>query len=62
MKTLTKLAVLFVLFLSTAVIAQKKDYSDEPGYVNFGNLANFETEEMVTEVILEDHLLRMASK
>ena len=62
MKTLTKLAVLFVIFLSTAVIAQKKDYSDEPGYVNFGNLANFETEEMVTEVILEDHLLRMVSK
>jgi Skp family chaperone for outer membrane proteins len=62
MKTLTKLAVLFVLLLSTAAFAQGKDYSDEPGYVNFGNLADFETEEMVTEVILEDHILRMVSK
>ncbi|MBL1212254.1 MAG: DUF4252 domain-containing protein [Ignavibacteriae bacterium] len=62
MKTLTKLAVIFVLLLSTAAFAQGKDYSDEPGYVNFGNLADFETEEMVTEVILEDHILRMVSK
>jgi hypothetical protein len=62
MKALTKLAVLLVLFFSTAAIAQNKDYSNEPGYVDFGNLANFETEDMATEVILEDYLLKMVSK
>jgi hypothetical protein len=62
MKTKIKLLAIAFLLLSTAIFAQKKDYSDEPGYVNFGNLSDFESEEMVTEVILESHLLKMVSK
>ena len=61
MKSIIKISVILLLFTSL-ISAQKKDYSDEPGYVNFGNLTNFETEDMVTEVILEDHLLKMVAK
>lgn len=62
MKTLIKLTVVMLMFIISTATAQKKDYSNEPGYVDFGNIAQFETDEMVTEVILEEHLLKMVSK
>lgn len=63
MKALTKTCIILLCaFLSVAVYAQKKDYSKEPGYVNFGDLSNYETDDSGTEVYLEDHLLKMAAK
>jgi len=53
-----------VLFLITAfsIFAQKKDYSSEPGYVNFGNFDEFEQGDEVVEVVIEQHLLKMVAK
>jgi len=53
-----------VLFLITAfsIFAQKKDYSNEPGYVNFGNFDEFEQGDEVAEVVIEQHLLQMVAK
>ena len=62
MKTLTKLFVLLMMAGLTVVTAQQKDYSDEPGYIEFGDLEDFETGDRVTEVILEENILNMVSK
>ena len=56
MKQLKLLAVLFVLTLIT-VGAQTGDVKKEPGYVDFGDLTQFETSTGVTEVILDEDLL-----
>jgi hypothetical protein len=53
---------LALLFLATVTFAQKKDYSKYKGYVDFGNLEKFETDEEVVEVVIEEHLLRMVAK
>ena len=63
MKTITKVfTALIVLCLAVGVYAQKKDYSKEPGFVNFGDLSQLENDDSGTEVYLEDHLLKMVSK
>lgn len=63
MRVLTKIYIASLcVLLSFSVYAQKKDYSKEPGYVNFGNLSQYETDDSGTEVYLEDHLLKMVSK
>ncbi len=61
MKKLTKY---LLVFLAAAVLtaAQKKDYTSEPGYIDFGDLQSLESDEMVAEVFIEEHLLRMVSK
>ncbi len=61
MKTLSKYFVIF-LALTAILSAQKKEYTSEPGYINFGDLQSLETDEMVAEVFIEEHLLRMVSK
>lgn len=61
MKALIKLTV-FMLITATAVFAQKNDYSSEPGYIDFGDFESLESGEMVAEVIIEEHLLRMVAK
>ena len=62
MKNLTKyFAVVFFVFVGFTS-AQNKDYSKEPGYVDFGDLSSFETGEGVTEVYLEENLLKMVGK
>lgn len=62
MKTLMKYAavVLFTAFIS--LTAQEKDYSKYPGYVDFGSLKEFQSEERVTEVFLSENILNMVSK
>jgi len=55
------LTVLFFAMLSV-LFAQNKDYSNEPGYVDFGDLTEFENGEGVTEVYLDENLLRMVAK
>lgn len=60
MKTLTKLFALLIILSASGLTlhAQQKDYSGEPGYINFGDLTAFQTGEQVTEVILEDEMLK----
>ncbi len=62
MKTLTKYFSAFLFAFTLSLTAQQKDYSNEPGYVDFGNLTMFETGESVTEVYLDENLLKMVSK
>jgi len=61
MKQLINIAVV-LLVLSAAIYGQKKDYSAEPGYVDFGSFQSLETGEMVAEVMIEEHLLKMVAK
>lgn len=61
MKNLTKLFVVMFLML-TAVLAQKQDYSKHQGYVDFTQLEKFKMDDGVTEVIVEEKLLRMIGK
>jgi len=51
-----------VVLIASLTFGQKNDYTKYKGYVNFGDLEKFETGEEVTEVIIEEHLLRMVSK
>ena len=62
MKTLTKLFALILLCTAVTVMAQKNDYSKYPGYVDMGSFTEFESGETFTEVIIEEHLLRMVAK
>ena len=53
----------FLLILFTSVLfAQKEDASNYPGYVDFGNIASFEKGNDVTEVNLDNKILKMVSK
>lgn len=60
MKKMKLISILFLL--STLLFAQRNDYSKYAGYVNFGDLESFERGEEVTEVIIEEHLLKMVAK
>jgi hypothetical protein len=60
MKRVTYL--LMILVLPVMLFAQDRDYSNEPGYVDFGNLTQFENDDNITEVLLEENLLKMVSK
>lgn len=62
MKTTTKYFVMMLLALALTLTAQQKDYTNEPGYVEFGDLTVFETGEAVTEVFLDGNLLQMVAK
>lgn len=62
MKT-TKMYLTVLFFAMFSVLfAQSKDYTNEPGYVEFGDLTEFETGESVTEVYLDGNLLKMVAK
>lgn len=58
----TKSILIAVLFFATSLFAQKYDYSNEPGYVDFGNLTALDNGETVTEVLIEKNLLNMVAK
>ena len=62
MKNLTKYFVIVFFAAFSLINAQSKDFSSEAGYVDFGNLSEFESGEGVTEVYLEENLLKMVSK
>jgi hypothetical protein len=53
---------LLLLLLPFLAFAQEKDYSKELGFVDFGDLTQFENEDNLTEVYLEENLLKMVSK
>ena len=60
-KKLLLMSMILGLMLSTA-IAQKNDYTKHKGFIDFGDLEMFETGEEVTEVLIEEHLIRMVAK
>jgi hypothetical protein len=60
MKNIKIIFLLIVLFTFT-LIAQT-DVAKEPGYVDFGNLAEFESTTGVTEVILDEDLLSILAQ
>ncbi|PID56958.1 MAG: hypothetical protein CR986_09785 [Ignavibacteriae bacterium] len=53
-------AIFFIAFIS--ISAQSDDYSKYPGYANFGNLSALEDGEEITEILIEEKLLRMVAK
>jgi hypothetical protein len=58
-----KIKYLLILMLFPFVLnAQDKDYSKELGYVDFGDLTEFQKEDNLTEIFLEENLLKMVSK
>ena len=60
-KKLLLMSVIIGLSFSTG-FAQKNDYSNYKGFIDFVNLEQFETGEEVTEVLVEEHLIRMVAK
>lgn len=62
MKTKSLIFGALLLIFCVSLNAQKHDYSGYPGYIEFGDLTQFETGEEVTEVMIEAHLLRMVAK
>ncbi|MCB9248604.1 MAG: DUF4252 domain-containing protein [Ignavibacteriales bacterium] len=62
MKTLIKTLAILMIFLTVNISAQESDYSKYPGFVNFGDLSSMQDGEEVTEILIEEKLLRMVSK
>ena len=60
-KLIGLLAILFFAFSINMLAQEKADYSNDPGYVDFGNLSGFLKSNDVTEVNIESYLLRMVS-
>ena len=62
MKNLINLTVILFLVFSANLFAQESNYTKEPGYIDFGNLTSLQDGEEVTEILIEEKLLRMVSK
>lgn len=61
MKTVKFIPVLVFTF-AAALFAQKSDYTKYPGYIDFGDFESLEKGEEITEVVIEEHLLKMVAK
>lgn len=61
MKKLISMFIFCVAVLYTNTPAQNTDYKKEPGYVEFGDLSSLESGDDVTEVLLDERLLKLAS-
>jgi len=63
MKNLINLFAILII-ISTATIYGQDDnkYINEPGYINFGDMSMFNEEDMTTEIVIEEKLLRMVAK
>ncbi len=60
-----KRAAIFILLMFGFTLnskAQDYDYSQYPGFVDFGNLEQFENSEESTEVLINQNLLKMVAK
>ena len=57
-----KSTIVLAAFFFTTLAAQSGDVTKEPGYVDFGNLAEFESSTGVTEVILDEDLLSVLAE
>ncbi len=61
MKILIKMFLVLV-FSAVMISAQDMDYKKSVGYVDFGSFTEYEYGDEVTEVLLEENLLKMAAK
>lgn len=61
-KLINTLVVLFLISSASLIAQDEEDYSQYAGFANFGDLSALEDGEMVTEIIIEEKLLRMVSK
>jgi len=62
MKTNSLIISVLMLIFCVSLSAQKKDYTKYAGYVEFGDLSAYEDGGEVTEVLIEEHLLKMVAK
>lgn len=63
MKTLINILAVLVFISTVNLFAQdEQDYSQYAGFANFGDLTALEDGEMVTEILIEEKLLRMVAK
>lgn len=63
MRNLIKILLVLLLIISTDLLAQnKQDYSNDPGYADFGNLSGFEKGNNVTEIYIGKDLLDLVAK
>ncbi|MCK9280604.1 MAG: DUF4252 domain-containing protein [Melioribacteraceae bacterium] len=62
MKTIVKSLLAFVFFTAISVNAQQVDYTKMSGFFNFGDMTQIAKSEPVTEVLVEEPLLKMAAK
>jgi len=58
----TKLIIVLAMILSITLFAQKNDYKNYKGYVDLGSFDSFDESEEFTEVLIEEHLIRMVAK
>jgi len=62
MKRLLCIIPVIMFFAAISILAQnKEDYSNDPGYVDFGDLAPIMNSDNMTEVNIESYLLKMVS-
>lgn len=61
MKTLKTTLVLFFAMSTLFFAQQKEDYSKYPGYFNYKDFAQLKNAESITEVYLEEPLLKMVA-
>lgn len=57
-----KIVLTMLLLMSATVLAQKEDYTKEPGYINFSDLLSLKSGDLVTEMFIEEPLLKMVAK
>jgi uncharacterized protein DUF4252 len=62
MKTLINIFTVLFIVAAANLMAQETDYSKYAGFANFGDLEALEDGEMVTEILIEEKLLRMVAK
>lgn len=62
MKTIKLLFALFVLLSSASIAQQKADLTKEPGYFDFSEISQFKNAEPITEIFLEEPMLKMITK
>ena len=62
MKNIKLLILLLIGFSVTGFAQQQGDYSKEPGYFDFGELLSLKSGDTITEVYLEEPLLKMVAQ
>ena len=62
MKNIKKILILLLALTATAFAQQQGDYSKDPGYYDFGNIISLKSGDTVTEVYLEEPLLKMVAQ
>lgn len=62
MKNLINIVAVLIFLSAANLMAQETDYSKYAGFANFGDLSVLEDGEMVTEILIEEKLLRMVAK